>query len=598
MPMTSRQPHRRLLRFPPPGGAGTVRRGSVLYVVLVVIALLTLAAYQFSEIMRTESLATHRYGRRIQVRALTDSGVEVAALTLGQRQVLTNDNVTEANLYHNPGLFGGVLLYGTEDDPPRGRGRYSLVSPVENDETATTLRFGLADESGKLNLNALGRLVGDDEEGQERARNVLLTLPGMTNETADAILDWIDEDDEERQYGAEYGYYEQFGYEPRNGPLQSLDELLLIRGVTPQLVYGFDANRNGIIDAEEAQAASAAADLPPLGWMAFLTVHSRESNRRLDGSEKININDGVLSDLYDRLVEEFAEDGNGEDIAQFIVAYRMNGPANLSEENQPAAQSLATGNNAGGGNSGGRSSGDNGGISLDPQAAQQLAQGIARSLFSAGGDVSKTVTRGGMNLAGGARFTINSLYDLIDAEVEVEIDGVRTTLQSPWTSDNMAEFLPSLLDRLTTVRGQYIQGRININEAREEVLTGILSAVEGFEDDPNLAADLARKIVSAKMIDSTGAPLPDSMVLRASTAWLVTEGHVTLQQMRQLDRYLTTRGDVFRAQVIGYFDDGGPATRTEVILDATQKPPRLIFQRDLTPLGKGFTPQQLGSPIQ
>ena len=175
--------------------------------------------------------------------------------------------------------------------------------------------------------------------------NILLEVPGMTDVIGDTILDMIDADEDPRLFGEEV---DANGFAWFNKPLESLDELLLIPGVTPQLVFGFDRNRNGLIDPQEAaEAAQASQDmaLHPLGWSAFLTVHSKEANARIeDGSERLYINNGVLADLYDQLLEEFADDGNAEDWAQFIVAYRMNGPVPTEEGTEtPAGQPLASG---------------------------------------------------------------------------------------------------------------------------------------------------------------------------------------------------------------------------------------------------------------
>ena len=81
-------------------------------------------------------------------------------------------------------------------------------------------------------------------------------LPGMTEDVADAILDWMDEDDEVRDYGAEASYYQGLSppYRP-NGPLDTVEELLLVRGVTPQLMFGSDTNRNGMVDVHETSAS-------------------------------------------------------------------------------------------------------------------------------------------------------------------------------------------------------------------------------------------------------------------------------------------------------------------------------------------------------
>lgn len=586
------------------GRAGTFRRtdsrprrGSVLYVVLVIIALLTLAAYQFSEIMLVETTASDMYARRAQTRAYADSGVERVLAALGNRQLVTGDNVTEVNLYANTALFHGVVENpGAEN--PRIIGRFSVVSPVETDAYCRQYRFGLADESGKLNLNTLTTVAGNDEEGQLRAQNMLMQIPGMTMDIADAILDWIDSDDTVRQYGAELGDYAALGYEPSNGPMLSLDELLLVRGVTPQMVFGFDTNRNGVVDPQEEIAANAAGATTPaarLGWSAYLTVQSKESNKSLAREDKINVNDGVLTDLYDRLVQDLADAniGDPKEIAKFIVAYRLYGPVTpegQNEDSPTAGQPLASGSSST------PSGGSGGGTQLNAQAVTQAAQSAAKAAQSGSGGQQST-TRDGMDLSGGAKFTINSLYELVDVEVNAQINNASTTLKSPWSSANLTQMWPQVLEKLTTTSNAYIQGRVNVNQARVEVLTAVISAVDEFQDDPNLAADLARKITQNAMIDDSGNPVTSAIATRQSTAWLVTQGLVTIQQMRQLDRYLTTRGDVYRAQVIGFFDEGGPATRVEAVFDATFNPPRVIFQRDLTDLGKGFTPKQL-VPLQ
>jgi hypothetical protein len=77
--------------------------------------------------------------------------------------------------------------------------------------------------------------------------------------------------------------------------------------------------------------------------------------------------------------------------------------------------------------------------------------------------------------------------------------------------------------------------------------------------------------------------------------WLLTEGIIDLQQMKNLEKYVTCGGDVYRAQIIGYFDDGGVAARIEVILDVSAQPAKVLFWRDISNLGKGFTLEELGT---
>jgi hypothetical protein len=63
--------------------------------------------------------------------------------------------------------------------------------------------------------------------------------------------------------------------------------------------------------------------------------------------------------------------------------------------------------------------------------------------------------------------------------------------------------------------------------------------------------------------------------------------------MKQIDKYITARGDVYRVQSVGYFDAGGPATRIEAVFDATALPPKVLFFRDLTELWAGYSRAQL-----
>ncbi|MEC9009273.1 MAG: type II secretion system protein GspK, partial [Planctomycetota bacterium] len=158
--------------------------------------------------------------------------------------------------------------------------------------------------------------------------------------------------------------------------------------------------------------------------------------------------------------------------------------------------------------------------------------------------------------------------------------------ESPWAGDpgSMESYLPDLMDVLSVSDDPYIDGRINVNQARREVLLGV----------PGMTEELVDEILAARAVDSkTGEPSPELQEQRATAGWLVTEGLVELETMRLLDPFLTSRGAVFRMQVIGHFDAGGPFTRLEAVIDATGELPKVTFARDLTQLGKGYSYQVL-----
>lgn len=594
---------------------GARREGSALLIVLVVIMLITLSAYTYTQTMQTEFEAAISHSQDVQVRQAADSGVDYVATLLARRSTTHDDN-----LLQNPALFQAVSLADTQRDSQRVR--FSIVAPVEADPYAKRIRYGLVDESAKLNLNLLDQLQKDLQLDDDEIADWLLKIPGMTRETVDAIRDWIDADTEKRPSGAESEAYQSLKppYSAKNGPLETLDELLLVRGVTAQLLYGEDANRNGLLDPSENDGDAS----PPFdnadgvlnhGWSAFFTVHSRERNLRADGQPRINLNNGLLTDLYDQLEKEF-----DEETAKFVIAYRINGPkpktsssanskgglaANSTSSKSTGSKSTGSvGKAAPGGaqstkpTSGGSSGGTAGSsptkspssASSTPkpssdqqtqQALMALTQQIAQAMFQKGGQV----TRGGIDLSRGGPNKIKSIFDLIGSEVQATVKGASQTLTSPWPAEpsQLQSLLPKLSDVFSLSDDDQRSGRININQARPEILLGI----------PNMSDDLVQSIVAAQSRNSDGIPSPDVLRRHSTAGWLFLDGLVDLETMRKLDPYLTARGDVYRAQVLGFYDGPGPVHRQEAIVDATRIPPRIVWQRDLNELGRGYQKSQL-----
>ena len=323
------------------------RSGSVLVIVTILVALLVLGGYTFSEFMVVETQAAAAFGRETQAKALADSGVDLAAAILSDRTELDPQS-----LYNNPGRFQGITIRNATS--PRARGLVSLVAGLETDAAGSQPRFGMINESSKINLNRLTRMGLDNSQ----ARQLLMGLPMMTEDTADAILDFLDSDTTPREQGCEDEYYGQFGITARNGPIETLDELLLVRGVTPDLLYGEDANRNGVLDPNENDGEQS----PPLdngdgalfpGWAQFLTLYSVETNTQADGTAKIDINKNALGELYDLL-----EPALGQEIATYVVAYRLQGPYDPSQQqNTNPAGGTAVASNAAGAGGGGNMAG-------------------------------------------------------------------------------------------------------------------------------------------------------------------------------------------------------------------------------------------------
>jgi hypothetical protein len=183
---------------------------------------------------------------------------------------------------------------------------------------------------------------------------------------------------------------------------------------------------------------------------------------------------------------------------------------------------------------------------------------------------------------------IDSVYRLIGATTSATINGRTKVLQSPWanTQSQIAQYLPQLLDTLTTTDNPFIPGRVNVNIASLQVLEGL----------PGVTQALANQIVASQSSGNTSAGSQSGISPRSTTAWLVIEGLTNVSTMQSLAPYLTAHGDVYRVQSVGYFDEGGPVVRLEATIDATMTPARILNVRDLSELGRGFTHQQLGVP--
>src|SRR5256885_2202589 len=313
------------------------RRGLVLLLVLVVIAMLSLGAYSFTNLMLAHHEASIATGRLAQARSLVDSGVTATQLFLSEPEA---DRLEAGGIFNNPEKFRAIVVL--QDEDPLHRGCFSVMSPgIESDGSLSGIRYGLEDESTRLNLNVLVTL-GNQLPGS--GRTLLMALPNMTEDVANAILDWLDPDDTPRDAGAEIDYYSGLSpaYAPKNGPVDTVEELLLVRGVTPQLLFGVDINHNYQLDRhEQAEENTGGASAEPnafRGWAAYLTIYSVEWNITPEGNPKVYLNSADLN----KLVEDMQTASFPQDWINFIVAYRQVGPrqsttTGIGAGNRPAS---------------------------------------------------------------------------------------------------------------------------------------------------------------------------------------------------------------------------------------------------------------------
>jgi type II secretory pathway component PulK len=530
------------------------RRATVLVAVLVVIVVLTLAAYRYGDWMSGEANAADSAVRAAQARALADSGVHYAAALLADK----NNTSVAGNPYDNAGLFQDVSVPGS----PRN-GRFSLFALRSPDDPAGSgFRHGVTDEAGKINLNAL--LALDRGQGN-LAKQILMDLPNMTDEISDAILDWLDPDDTPRANGAESDYYQSQSpaYSAKNGPLDSLEELLLVRGVTPQLLFGNDRNRNGALDAGEDDGGGQV----DMGWSAYLTVYSREPNIDSQGNARVWVNDPDLNNLATNLSSTSVD----PNLANYIIAYRMYGPAGTMSVSTVLVRTAPTPPTRGTG----MAATDR--TTVMTQVQSDRSRGGPSGGGGAGGGSGGAGGRGGGGGGGGRQNNINSLFSLINTSVNVPSGNRTIAYPSPLNDPSqLPQMLPALLDCCTTSNSPELNPRININTASQTVLNALVDAT-------GLQPSDIQSILSARPANGANS---DSTF--NTPAWLLTQANVPLATMRKLETIISARTQVYRVQSVGYTDGNGPAARVEAVFDTNQGRPRIVYWRDLTELGVGF----------
>lgn len=528
----------------------TRRRASVLLLVLVSIVIMTLTTSSYLLLMRNEHLASRYSGNHLQAEMLAQSGIDYLSVFLAQTQA---EIALQGGLLSNPQSLQDVLVI--DDELANYRGRFTILAPDLVQGYYQNVRYGLENESSKLNLNSLvasadasgsfgggaaggsgaggggsggsgSSSSGSASDSSLEPRDRLMLVPGMNEEVADAILDWMDDDDDVRTYGAEADHYQSLvsPYLPANGPIRHLDELLLVRGVTPELLYGLDANRNYLLDPDE-QPYGALAQLDNTtghlnrGWSAYLTVQSSEKNLDPDGEDKLDVNSEDLQTLHGELLSAL-----GPAEANFIIAFRQFG------------------------------------------AAEENTNGDATSADSVEIDFEKE-----------AQSEIGSLLDLVDAKVSLEGEQGKPAelIESPWTNDPASFQLAfaELLDVASSGSGDRIAGRININQASRPVLL----TVPGMTD------------VVADQIIARREPAVDLTIGdQRHPTWLLADGLMELEEFRPMFPLLTTGGDVYSCQIVGFFDGGTARSRAHVVLDRSEEQTKLLAWQDLSKLGPGF----------
>jgi general secretion pathway protein K len=235
------------------------QRGVALLIVMWALAVLMIIVLSFSYVTKTEMRSAIAYKEGIEEKFIAEAGVEMAAREIMHIKI-TRGVAVEAG--------AETETWNTDGEPNNfnvGNGS-CLVRII--------------DESGKVDINKAPDII----------LKGLLTTLGVKEEDADVIVDsiqdWRDSDDFRRAHGAENDYYGSLPrpYKAKNADFESIEELLLVRGVTPELFYGRDG-KPGLAD--------------------FVTVYSESGKIKLSSAPKevLMAVPGMTSELAEAVTE-------------------------------------------------------------------------------------------------------------------------------------------------------------------------------------------------------------------------------------------------------------------------------------------------------
>jgi len=192
--------------------------GFALILVLWVVVFLTVIAFEFASSMRLESRIARNYLDDTKTYFLARSGFDLAIAEIERRLDYVKDSANKS-------------LSDQQEENKELWGFDGEENSVKLDEDSITVR--IFTEEGKIDLNkspiALLRRLLESTELEVEDRNEIL----------DSIQDWKDADNLHRMNGAEDDYYESLkpSYKAKNANFDSIEELLLVRGVTESILY-------------------------------------------------------------------------------------------------------------------------------------------------------------------------------------------------------------------------------------------------------------------------------------------------------------------------------------------------------------------------
>jgi len=207
------------------------QKGFILITVLLIIVLLTTLLLEFNYASRTNLLSADNYYRTVQSLNCARAGLNIAVAAIEKNpDICTNDSLCR--------MLREPFVFDTDT------GRCSVTISRENGKINVNK---LKDEKGRLDRTRTDQMLRLIDLLNSRGKKYCNYTP-ISYSLVPAVIDWTDPDDQitilpfvsRDNTGAESSYYEKSPL-PRhcnNQALASIEELLLIKDITPQILHG------------------------------------------------------------------------------------------------------------------------------------------------------------------------------------------------------------------------------------------------------------------------------------------------------------------------------------------------------------------------
>jgi general secretion pathway protein K len=232
-------------------------RGVALLITISVTTILVAAALEYNRRARFAVTSAAMARNRVTLSQMAASGVHVAMALLVKDKMESQVDTLQED-WANPEKIEELMQAIPFED--------GTVSVVISDEMAkiqvnALVNFPQSNEFNEAQSNLWDRFlrnIRSEEELQDDSEPTAII---------NSVKDWLDSGDDDAitgLTGAESSYYQALDppYSCRNGPIPDLQELLMIKGITPEIFYGSEESP-GISKYMTVYGATADSDGPP-----------------------------------------------------------------------------------------------------------------------------------------------------------------------------------------------------------------------------------------------------------------------------------------------------------------------------------------------